>query len=396
MHRLIEIFGAFLFLGMTSFGGPIAHLGYFREEFVARRKWLSESAFAELVSICQFLPGPTSSQVGFLIGLQRGGYWGALAAFVAFTLPSAILMMLAAYGVAISDGPYRDIIIHGLKIVAVIIVAQAVVGMARTLTPDLITRMIAILSALFVVLSVQQHDQIAAIATGAILGMLLCRGVVQMQNSTLNLPVSEVAGFVCLGALAVIFVSLPYLAAQFSTFEFISKFFYPGALVFGGGHVVLPLLEQEFVSSGDIDKHMFVAGYGAAQAVPGPLFTFASYLGVLAGQGGGGAIGAFTALGAIFLPGFLILVGIVPFWARLKRIDLSNAALRGASAAVVGILGAALYDPILTSSISHPVDIALVIMGYAFMIHWRLPSWAIVLMIPSLFIVLQVLGLYSV
>lgn len=396
MHRLGEILGAFLFLGLTSFGGPIAHLGYFREEFVLRRKWLSESAFAELVSICQFLPGPTSSQVGFLIGLQRGGYIGALAAFVAFTLPSAILMMLAAYGALFSDGPYRDAIIHGLKIVAVIIVLQAVVGMARNLTPDRITTTIATISASFILLSDQQHNQIAAIVAGAVLGLLLCRGMEQTQNSNLSLPVPEIVGLVSLGILVLIFLSLPYLAAQFPIFEFVGKFFHAGALVFGGGHVVLPLLEQEFVSSGDIDRNVFLAGYGAAQAVPGPLFTFASYLGALGNHGGGGAIGAFIALGAIFLPGFLILIGIIPFWVRLKSSDLSSAAIRGANAAVVGILGAALYDPIWTSSVSHPVDIVLALTGYILMTQWRIPSWLIVLMIPSLIITLRLIGIESV
>ena len=311
--RVSEVFWAFLALGLTSFGGPVAHLGYFRTAFVERRQWLSESAYADLVALCQFLPGPASSQVGFALGLMRAGPWGAAMAWLAFTLPSAIVLVLFAFGAAVLDGPIASGIIHGLKVVAVAIVAHAVWGMARNLCPDQ-TRVGIALAAVFVVVMVSGPlGQVAAIVLGGIAGLALCRMVAAATPSEpLQFPVSRRAGTIALVLFATLLGLLPLLAGSAAWLAVADAFYRSGALVFGGGHVVLPLLEAEVVQSGWITADEFLAGYGAAQAVPGPLFTFAAYLGALL-PGMNGVVGALLALLAIFIPGFLLLVGVLPF-----------------------------------------------------------------------------------
>ncbi|ASK20198.1 MULTISPECIES: chromate efflux transporter [unclassified Halomonas] len=380
-ERVSEVFWAFLALGLTSFGGPVAHLGYFRTAFVERRQWLSESAYADLVALCQFLPGPASSQVGFALGLMRAGPWGAAMAWLAFTLPSAIVLVLFAFGAAVLDGPIASGIIHGLKVVAVAIVAHAVWGMARNLCPDK-TRVGIALAAVFVVVMVSGPlGQVAAIVLGGIAGLALCRMVAAATPSEpLQFPVSRRAGSVALGLFAALLMLLPLMAGSAGWLTVADAFYRSGALVFGGGHVVLPLLEAEVVQSGWVSADEFLAGYGAAQAVPGPLFTFAAYLGALL-PGMNGVVGALLALLAIFIPGFLLLVGVLPFWNHFRRWQSAQALMRGANAAVVGILGAALYQPVWTSAIIGPYEFVLALTGFLLLTVWKLPAWIVVIVI---------------
>jgi chromate transporter len=377
--RLAEVFRAFLVLGLTSFGGPIAHLGYFRNEFVARRRWLDERAYADLVALCQFLPGPASSQVGFALGLMRGGLPGALAAWAAFTLPSALLLVLFALGAASLDGPLGSGLIHGLKIVAVAIVAHAVWGMARNLCPDRTRATIAVGAVLLVIGVGGAMGQVSAIVVGGLVGLWACRDGGAPANDALHLPVSRRAGLGCLGLFALLLVGLPLLvmAGAGPGIALVDAFYRAGALVFGGGHVVLPLLEAEMVQGGWVAADDFLAGYGAAQAVPGPLFTFAAYLGMV--TAGGGLAYALLALLAIFVPGLLLLLAALPFWNALRARPAVQAGLRGANAAVVGLLGAALYQPVWTSAILGPAEFALALVGFALLAVWKLPPWAVVL-----------------
>ncbi|MDX5976854.1 chromate efflux transporter [Vreelandella alkaliphila] len=379
--RVSEVFWAFLALGLTSFGGPVAHLGYFRTAFVERRQWLSESAYADLVALCQFLPGPASSQVGFALGLMRAGPWGAAMAWLAFTLPSAIVLVLFAFGAAVLDGPIASGIIHGLKVVAVAIVAHAVWGMARNLCPDKIRVGIALAAVFIVVMVSGPLGQVAAIVLGGIAGLALCRMVAAATPSEpLQFPVSRRAGTMALGLFAALLGLLPLLAGSAAWLAVADAFYRSGALVFGGGHVVLPLLEAEVVQSGWITADEFLAGYGAAQAVPGPLFTFAAYLGALL-PGMNGVVGALLALLAIFIPGFLLLVGVLPFWNHFRRWQSAQALMRGANAAVVGILGAALYQPVWTSAIIGPYEFVLALTGFLLLTVWKLPAWIVVIVI---------------
>lgn len=377
-----EVFAAFLKLGLTSFGGPIAHLGYFRDELVLRRKWIDEKGYADLVALCQFLPGPASSQVGFALGLLRGGPLGALAAWAAFTLPSAILLVLFASGAATFGGPVGDGVITGLKIVAVAIVAQAVWGMARTLCPDRRRATIALGAALIVIiLFAGALGQVAAIAVGAAAGLLFCRNHQTEISRHIEFSVSRSFGTVCLVLFFAVLFGLPIVAAAFSSqaLNVFDAFYRAGSLVFGGGHVVLPLLETQVVRSGWIGHDQFLAGYGAAQAVPGPLFTFAAYLGAVLGPQPNGLVGAGIALIAVFLPGFLILLGVIPFWDGFRKRESAQALMRGANAAVVGILGAALYDPVFTSAIVGPYQFALALTCFVLLTAWKAPPWIIVL-----------------
>ncbi|MBU1304612.1 MAG: chromate efflux transporter, partial [Alphaproteobacteria bacterium] len=307
-----EVFGAFLKLGLTAFGGPIAHLGYFRDDLVLRRRWVDEAAYADLVALCQFLPGPASSQVGFSLGLLRAGPLGALAAWAAFTLPSALLLLAFAMAATALDGPLAQGVLHGLKLVAVAVVAQAVWGMARTLTPDRQRASIAVVAIAAVVLLPSAIGQVLAIGMGMAGGLLLCRQDGEQPKSPVPFPVSRRAGWIALALFALLLVGLPLLAAgvQNPGLSLFDGFYRAGALVFGGGHVVLPLLETETVARGWVSRDAFMAGYGATQAMPGPLFTFAAYLGAVAQGWGGAAI----ALVGVFLPGFLLLVGVLPFW----------------------------------------------------------------------------------
>lgn len=376
-----EVFAAFLKLGVTSFGGPIAHLGYFRDELVVRRKWIDETAYADLVALCQFLPGPASSQVGFALGLLRAGPLGALAAWTAFTLPSAILLVLFATVAASIDGPVGTGLLHGLKIVAVAVVAQAVWGMAKSLTPDRERASIALAAIVCVVFVAGAFGQVLALAVGAVAGLVFCRAETAGQASHLSFRVPKTVGFVSLASFALLLVFLPLLAASDASqgVSLFDAFYRAGALVFGGGHVVLPLLQSEVVSNGWVTKDAFIAGYGATQAVPGPLFTFAAYLGAVVGPQPNGLAGAAIALVAIFLPGMLLLVGALPFWEGFRKRLLSQAAMRGANAAVVGILGAALYDPVWTSAIFTAKDFTLALAGFILLTVWKTPPWAVVL-----------------
>jgi len=344
-----EVFRAFLKLGLTSFGGPIAHLGYFRDELVTRRRWLGDREYADVVALCQFLPGPASSQVGFALGLLRAGPFGALAAWTAFTLPSAILLVGFAYGGFVFDNLVGSGILTGLKIVAVAIVAQAVWGMARTLTPDAQRASIAVGAALLTLFVAGSIGQVAAIVLGAMAGLALCRVNPSKITSELEVRVSRRAGVIALVMFGVLIIGLPVAAAVTGArvVDVADAFYRAGALVFGGGHVVLPLLQAEVVP-GWVTPEQFLAGYGAAQAVPGPLFTFAAYLGALAAPGPAGVVTAAVALVAVFLPGLLLLVGVLPFWSAFRTRATAQALMSGANAAVVGILVAALYDPVLS------------------------------------------------
>ncbi|MFK3691155.1 chromate efflux transporter [Agrobacterium tumefaciens] len=375
-----EVFAAFLKLGVTSFGGPIAHLGYFRDELVVRRKWIDETAYADLVALCQFLPGPASSQVGFALGLLRAGPLGALAAWTAFTLPSAILLVLFATVAASIDGPVGTGLLHGLKIVAVAVVAQAVWGMAKSLTPDRERASIALAAIVCVVFVAGAFGQVLALAVGAVAGLVFCRADAAGQASHLSFRVPKTVGYVSLASFALLLVFLPLLAASAASqgVSLFDAFYRAGALVFGGGHVVLPLLQSEVVSNNWVTKDAFIAGYGATQAVPGPLFTFAAYLGAVVGPQPNGLAGAAIALVAIFLPGMLLLVGALPFWEGFRKRLLAQAAMRGANAAVVGILGAALYDPVWTSAIFTAKDFTLALAGFILLTVWKTPPWAVV------------------
>ncbi|MDI5891796.1 chromate efflux transporter [Halomonas rhizosphaerae] len=383
--RIREVFRAFLLLGLTSFGGPIAHLGYFRIEFVERRRWFSEQAYADLVALCQFLPGPASSQVGFAMGLMRAGPWGAAAAWTAFTLPSAIVLVLFALGSTLLDGPISQGIIHGLKVTAVAIVAHAVWGMARSLCPDPRRAGIALAAVFTVVLVSGPLGQVAAIVIGALAGMALCRTHAEADIPDLPLPVTTRAGHLAGLVFVALLLGLPLLAWAMpsAALAVMDAFYRAGALVFGGGHVVLPLLEAEVVQSGWVAADEFLTGYGAAQAIPGPLFTFAAYLGAVMGPLGGSLLGAALALVMIFLPGMLLLVAVLPHWNRFRRWDSAQALMRGANAAVVGILGAALYQPVWTSAILGPHEFALALTGFLLLSVWKLPAWAVVVILAG-------------
>lgn len=377
-----EVWAAFGKLGVTSFGGPIAHLGFFRTEFVERRRWLSDADYSELVALCQFLPGPASSQVGFALGYSRAGIRGALAASLAFTLPSAALMVAVAYGSMLIGGPLGEGALTGLKIAAVAIVAQAVWGMARTLAPDRVRAGIAVTAAALVLLLGSSVGQIPAIALGAAAGIVLCRNAAGSPPGTgIRFALSRRAGAACLGAFVALLIALPLLAAAtgWGALRLFDAFYRAASLVFGGGHVFLPLLESELVQTGWVSSPQFLAGYGAAQAVPGPLFTFSAYLGVIADVGPGGILGAAIALVGAFLPGFLLLLGVLPFWSRLRTRSWAAPLLRGANAAVVGILGAALYDPLFVTTIVSPAALALALVGFVLLVRWGAAPWLVVL-----------------
>lgn len=376
----LEVLLIFLRLGVTCFGGPIAHIGYFRDEFVVRRRWLNERAYADLVGLCQFLPGPASSQVGFSIGLMRAGYAGGLAAWAGFTLPSALILVLFAYGANALAGPTGAGLLHGLKLVAVAIVAQAVWGMARTLCPDRTRASIAVTAALIVLFAISPLAQIAAIVLGGLAGLWLCRSVQTSDGEHITVPVSHRAGIVALALFLALLFGLPVLACHGAPegVSLFDAFYRSGALVFGGGHVVLPLLHEAFVTSGWVSDDTFLAGYGAAQAVPGPLFTFAAYLGAVVGQSPHGIAGAAFGLFGIFLPGILVLIGALPFWDTFRSQRAVQATMRGVNAAVVGLLGAALYTPVWTSAVRSAADFGIVLVGFVLLTVWRAPPLVVV------------------
>lgn len=376
-----EVFAAFLKLGLTAFGGPVAHIGFFRIEFVERRKWMTDADYSEIVALCQFLPGPASSQTGFAIGLDRAGLAGGLAAWVAFTLPSFLLMALAGYGVL----AYADALgggwIDGLKIVAAAVVAQALWGMALSLCIDGKTRLIALCAAMLVLLWPFGYGQIAAIVLGGIAGRLLIADP-GAENSAEARP-SPVPGGLGLGCIVLFFLllfGLPIVAAGDETVRLFDAMYRAGALVFGGGHVVLPLLEAEVVPSGWVDRDAFLAGYGLAQAVPGPLFTFAAFLGTVSGVGPNGIGGAAVGTVAIFLPGMLLVLGLMPFRAWLRSRADFRRALAGINAAVVGVLGTAFYTPVVTSAVTSPASLAAALAAFAALAILKWPPWLVVIL----------------
>lgn len=378
-----DILVIFLKLGCTSFGGPVAHIGYFRTEFVERRKWFDDGAYSELVALCQFLPGPASSQVGFAIGLLRGGVPGALAAWIGFTLPSAALLVAFAYGVNIAGGAEGQGWLHGLKLVAVAVVAQAALQMGRSLCPDAPRATLAVCAAAFMLTAAPAYGQLLVIVVGAIAGLLLPKsGDGQPASATMKPGIGTKTALALFALFAALLVGLPFLAAQSGhpLLQITDIFYRVGALVFGGGHIVLPMLQVEIVPPGIIDNDAFLAGYGMAQAVPGPLFTFAAYLGAIIAPTGSEIPYAVAALLAIFFSSFLLVPAALPFWARLRGNSKAHAALRGVNAAVVGLILAALYDPVFTGAVASPADFALVAAAYLALTAWKLPPWLVVLL----------------
>jgi chromate transporter len=377
-----EVFLTFLKLGLTSFGGPIAHLGYFRDECVLRRRWIEEAEYADLVALCQSLPGPASSQVGFSLGLMRAGFPGGLAAWLGFTLPSAALLTGFAFGMGALHGPAAAGMLHGLELVALAVVAQAVWGMARTLCPDRERAAIACVAALMMLMRPTALDQIIAIVIGGAAGAWLCRTAPSGSAPPLALPVSRRQGVLAVSVYLILLAGLPLLRSVSASqgLALLDACYRSGALVFGGGHVVLPLLRTAFVAPGWVTDRGFLAGYGAAQAVPGPLFTFAAYLGAVGHAAPNGLAGAAIGLVGIFLPGLLILVGVLPFWDAQRRRTPIRAARRGINAAVVGLLGAALYHPLWTTSVQSTGDAALALAALALLSVWRTPPVIVVLL----------------
>ena len=372
----------FLKLGLTSFGGPIAHLGYFRNELVLRRNWIDEAGYGDLVALCQFLPGPASSQVGFSLGILRGGgLLGGLAAWFGFTLPSALILFGFAMGAGALTGPVADGLLHGLKLVAVAVISQAIWGMARTLTPDARRAAIALAAVILVVVIGGSFGQVGAIAAGALAGLWLCRAESAPTTGHLRFPVSRSSGAILLVLFAALLLIPPLIARAtgLQAVALFDAFYRSGALVFGGGHVVLPLLQSETVAPGWVGNAAFLAGYGVAQAVPGPLFTFAAYLGAVMRPAPNGMAGATIALVGLFLPGLLLVSGMLPFWDALRRFPAAQAAMRGANAAVVGILAAALYNPVWTSAVLDARDFAAALAGFLLLTVWKMPPWVVVL-----------------
>ncbi|KJK04017.1 chromate efflux transporter [Pseudomonas tussilaginis] len=377
-----QVFLIFLRLGLTSFGGPVAHLGYFRTEFVTRRHWLSERGYADLVALCQFLPGPASSQVGIALGLSQAGYRGALAAWVGFTLPSALALMLIAQGIAEAGQAMPDGIVHGLKVAAVAIVAQAVWGMGRNLCPDLPRITVMVVASCWVLLMPSAWMQVAVIAVAGVLGLFIFKPDQPADHDALPVTVSRRAGLYWLTLFFILLMGLPLLNALWSsqTLSLLGAFYRSGALVFGGGHVVLPLLQAEVVPSGWVSNETFLAGYGITQAMPGPLFTFAAFLGASMQSAPSGWLGGLLCLVAIFAPSFFLVFGTLPFWEQMRRNLRMQAAMQGFNAAVVGLLLAALYQPVWITAIVQPQDVVLALVALMALMVWKLPPWQVVIM----------------
>ncbi len=379
----LEVLSVFFKLGLTSFGGPVAHLGYFRQAIVAKRGWLDERAYAELVALCQFLPGPASSQVGIGIGLTRAGPLGALAAWTGFTLPSALLMLAFAFSLSTLEGAFGTGWMHGLKLAAVAVVAQAVWAMARTLTPDKERLSLALAVTAFLLFWDSPWDQMVAMLVGAGLGLLFYRKrQFGGDGGALPVPIGRRFAVICFLIFLSLLGLLPLLAWIFpdQALALVAAFYRSGSLIFGGGHVVLPLLESSVVGPGWISQTEFLAGYGAAQAVPGPLLTFSAFLGAAMGPEPNGVLGGILALGAIFLPSFLLVFAALPFWQLLRKRQSMQAAMMGVNAAVVGLLLAALYDPVFVAGVRAPGDFAIAAVALLLLEGWRVPPWLVVLL----------------
>ncbi|MGJ8528164.1 chromate efflux transporter [Maritalea sp.] len=380
---VFEILSAFGKLGLTSFGGPVAHMGFFHAEFVQKRKWLTQAEYADLVGLCQFLPGPSSSQVGFALGLQRGGILGGIVAFVAFTFPSAALLVLFALYADTLTGIFGLGMIHGLKIVATAVVAQAVLGMAKSLCNTKTTATIAVAALAFVTLVTGPLGQVGAIVLGALVGALVIKSNEEKTNSTPDpINIAKPAAQVAFAAFVVLLLGLPVLAqtVQSNGIALFDSFYRAGALVFGGGHVVLPLLETEIVGNGLVSKDTFLAGYGMTQAMPGPIFSFAAFLGAASAPMPMAFGNAIVATIAIFLPGFLLVYAIMPYWHQLRSANKARSVLTGANAAVVGLLAGAFYAPIWQSSILSAADFALGAAAFLLLTVWKTPPWIVVLL----------------
>jgi chromate transporter len=367
-------------LGLTSFGGPIAHLGYFHEEYVKRRKWIDEPSYADLVALCQFLPGPASSQVGIAIGIARARLLGGVAAWLGFTMPSALALVAFAFGIGAFTSAADAGWLHGLKVVAVAVVAQAVWGMARSLCPDSQRATIAILASLATLAWPTAVGQLSSVAIAGIVGLLIFPGTASSSPSHMRFPVTKKTGIAAWGIFFALLIGLPLLRQMQPShaLEVFDGFFRVGSLVFGGGHVVLPLLQTEVVGPGWVTNEQFVAGYGATQAVPGPLFTFSAYLGAVMVIEPNGWAGAALALVAIFLPSFLLIAGALPFWDMLRSVPAFQSALKGINAAVVGLLLTALYNPVWTSAIFAPADFGLGLIAFGLLMFWKFPPWLVV------------------
>jgi len=376
------VFLTFLRLGLTSFGGPVAHIGYFHDEFVNRRKWLDERAYADLVALCQFLPGPASSQVGIGVGLSRAGLPGAVAAWIGFTTPSAIALILFGFGVLQFGDAVGIGALHGLKVVAVAVVAQAVWGMARSLCPDAKRATLAVLATIAVLAVPSPFVQVGVIAVGGLIGWALLRVDGPTDHVGLGVEVNRGIAIAALTLFFAALIGLPVLAAAFpsQTMALVDSFFRSGSLVFGGGHVVLPLLQSEVVPPGWVSNDAFLAGYGAAQAVPGPLFTFAAYLGTVMTGEPNGVAGGIICLLAIFASSFLLVIGALPFWDSLRRVGAVQNALLGVNAVVVGLLLAALYNPVWTSAILSAADFGLALVAFTLLVFWKIPAWLVVIL----------------
>ena len=376
------VFRAFLRLGLTSFGGPVAHIGYFHNEFVVRRKWIDERAYADLVALCQFLPGPASSQVGIGIGLSRAGLPGAIAAWTAFTMPSAIALILFGYGVIQFGDAVGSGALHGLKVVAVAVVAQAVWTMARSLCPDAKRATLAVLATIAVLAFSSPFVQVGVIVIGGLIGWAMLRSDAPMDHVDMGVSVKRSIAIAALALFFVALIGLPVLAATYpsQTLDLVDSFYRSWSLVFGCGHVVLPLLQAEVVPPGWVSNDAFLAGYGAAQAVPGPLFTFAAFLGTVMNGEPTGIDGALICLIAIFASSFLLVIGAMPFWDALRRIGAIQNALLGVNAAVVGLLLAALYDPVWTSAILSASDFGLAVAAFTLLVFLKTPAWLVVIL----------------
>lgn len=385
IRKQVEIFLVALRLGLTSFGGPVAHLAYFQNEYVKRKKWLSDQTYAEIVAICQFLPGPASSQVGISIGMLRGGMLGGFLAWIGFTLPSVLLLSFFAYYVIHFD-VNQSVIIHSLKIVAVAVVAHAILSMGKNLASDLPRISLAIGSAVLILLFPTASIQIIIIVLAGLIGSLLFKKDVSNQKSEVTLNISKSVGMISLSIFTLLLISLPVISGYFKHLyiQLFDTFYRVGSLVFGGGHVVLPLLEKEIVPN-QMTNELFLAGYGAAQAVPGPLFTFASYLGMSID-----GIGAMIiATVAIFLPSFLLITAILPFWNSLSQNQFVRSALVGVNAAVVGVLLAAFYEPIFTSGITSSVDFAVAVLSFSLLQFFKRPAWLVVLLTVAIYVIIH-------
>ena len=382
---VLSVFLTFLQLGLTSFGGPVAHLGYFRDAFVENRRWIDERSYADLVALCQFLPGPASSQVGIGIGLAKAGLPGAFAAWLGFTLPSALLLISFGYGILEYQEFIPTGVLHGLKVVAVAVVAQAVWGMARTLCPDTPRITLAVASAVAVIASPTPLMQVTVIAIGGLTGFIFLQSNMHDDKSSLNIETSRGVAVISITLFFVLLIGLPLVASTFTqqSLYLFDSFYRSGSLVFGGGHVVLPLLQSEVVPTGWVSNDAFLAGYGAAQAVPGPLFTFSAYLGTVTEPTPNGWLGGLICLVAIFLPSFFLVIGALPYWDSLRQLKPVQKALTGVNAVVVGLLLAALYSPVWTSGILSPSDFALGICAFTLLVFWQIPSWLIVLLTAS-------------